>query len=202
MKSPYSMPAAALQVNCVTFSSFPSACARIASSIYVKVEVTVLESFCSCIFASRNLRLLPVTEAYSLIVSLQRRCGLESFKWRRSLAFSSSVKSVERQELGCSDFCCKYSCYDRLFLLGFPVSRRRGVLGENPQRMGDNCSSTDYSLCCSFCGGMDRMGFGFHGAAPACYWGILRGLRLLIISSFYISARLLKRQLSPTRLGQ
>jgi hypothetical protein len=132
MKSPYSMSEASLQVSCVTFSSFPSAYARIASSIYPKAEVTVLESFCSCISAPRNLRLLPVTKAYSLIVSLQRRCGLESFKWRESLAFSSSVKSVERQAFGCSDFCRKYSCYDRLFLLGFSVSRRRSVLGENP----------------------------------------------------------------------
>jgi len=188
-KSPYSRSEAALQVSCITFSSFPSACLSIASSIYAKAEVIVFEIFCICIFAPRNMRLLPITTAHSLILSLQRKCSLESFKCRGSLAFSSSVKSVERQVFGCSDFCSKYSCYDRVFLLAFSGSRRRSILGEDPQRMGDNCSSIDYSLRCSFCGGMDRLGFGFHSAAPPCYWGTFRGLRKDADYFFFICLR-------------
>jgi len=72
---------------------------------------------------------------------------------------------IERQKFRCPIFCNKYSCHGRIFLVAFPVSKRR-VLRQNPQRMGDNHSSYNHSLCCSPCGGMDWLGFGFHSTAP------------------------------------
>jgi hypothetical protein len=65
----------------------------------------------------------------------------------------------------------------RVFLAAFPVSRRPDVPWKNAQRMGNNHSRHDHSLRCPYCGGMDRLGFGFHGAAPTRHWGTVRELK-------------------------
>ena len=87
------------------------------------------------------------------------------------------VKTVERQVFGGSDFCFSISCYGWVFLVAFHCSRRLNFLGKNHQRMGDNRSSYNPSLCCSCCCGVDWLGFGFHSAAPPSYWGVFGGLR-------------------------
>ena len=82
---------------------------------------------------------------------------------------------IERQKFRCPIFCNKYSCYDRIFLAAFPVSRRN-ILRQNPQRMGNNHSSYNHSLCCSPCGSMDWLGFGFYSTAPTSHGRTFRKL--------------------------
>jgi len=103
-------------------------------------------------------------------------------------------KTVERQVFRCSTLCFSVSCYGWVFLVAFHCSRRRGVLGKDRKRMGDNHSSYNHSLRGSSCNRMDWLGFGFHSAAPPGYHGTFRGLRRA--ASYFFS--LLIRKIAKT----
>jgi hypothetical protein len=72
--------------------------------------------------------------------------------------------------------------------VGFSYSGN-GVFGKNPQRMGDNSSSFDYSICCSLCRSMDWLGISFYSAAFTSYWRFFRGLEEVENCFFILSIK-------------